>query len=243
MCDFGLVGAAWRAEFYLRVARECPGLFHVAGVVVRDPAKGDAIERAWGVPTFRTLDDLLDRTSLDFVVTCVPWPVNPQMVEALCLRGIPVLSETPPAPDLSAMTGLFRAVVDSNGRVQVAEQYQFRPHHAAQLAVVGSGKLGRVTQAQISVGHGYHGISLLRRFLGVRYEDCVVHGTSFKAQSIAGPTKHGVPTDEKLMWFEQHLYRFDYGSALGLFDFSDEQYFSWSRAERVLVRGERGNSQ
>ena len=44
----------------------------------------------------------------------------------------------------------------------VAEQYWAQPPRR-RLALVASGA-GRITQAQVSVCHGYHGMSLLRRF-------------------------------------------------------------------------------
>jgi predicted dehydrogenase len=212
----------------------------VTGVVVRDAAKGHAFESKWGVPAFRTVDELLEQVPLQFAVTCVPWDVNPSIVKVLTTRGVPVLSETPPAPDVAQMTDLCRSVVANGGKVQVAEQYHLRPHHVAQIAFAESGKLGRIHEAQVSVGHGYHGISIMRRFLRVLYEDCTIHGSSFRSRSVAGPGKLGSPAREELSGSIQHLYRFEYDAGLGLFDFADEQYFSWIRNERILVRGERG---
>ena len=55
--------------------------------------------------------------------------------------------------------------------MQVAEQYAFQPLHAARLAFIRAGKLGEISQVQVSVAHGYHGISLIRKFLGIGYEN------------------------------------------------------------------------
>ena len=63
---------------------------------------------------------------------------------------MPVLAETPPAPDLKGLIQLSKDL-PGNARVQVAEQYPFQPLHAARLALARSGKLGEITQAQISV--------------------------------------------------------------------------------------------
>jgi hypothetical protein len=38
----------------------------------------------------------------------------------------------------------------------------------------------------------------------------------------------------------QTIATFDFGERLGILDFADEQYFSWIRGPRFLVRGERG---
>ena len=50
---FGIIGGGWRAEFFLRIARSLPERFRVAGMLVRDAAKGARLEAAFGVPTVR----------------------------------------------------------------------------------------------------------------------------------------------------------------------------------------------
>jgi len=64
---FGIVGAGWRCEFYLRIARALPEQFEVTGVVVRSDEKRLAFEKAWGVTAFATLDDMLAKTAPGFV--------------------------------------------------------------------------------------------------------------------------------------------------------------------------------
>ena len=41
---------------------------------------------------------------------------------------------------------------------------------------------------------------------------------------------------------EQTIAWFDFGERLGIMDFADEQYFSWVRAMRLLVRGDPARS-
>ena len=48
------------------------------------------------------------------------------------------------------------------------------------------------------------------------------------------------PTEEKIHQSQQTIAYLDYGDKLGVFDFTGDQYFSWIRSPRVLVRGERG---
>ncbi len=236
---FGIVGGGWRSLFYLRIARELPEQFEVGGVVVRDGAKGDMLEAAWGVKTYRTLDDLLRVSALDFVVVSVPWPITPQVLFTLADRSIPALAETPPAPDLPGLIAL-NELIQRRVRVQVAEQYHLQPLLAAQLAVVQSGKLGTVTQAQISVAHGYHGISLIRKFLGITFEPVTITARRFTSPLIAGPDRNGPPEHERTTSSQQVIAHLDFGDKLGIYDFTDEQYFSWIRSSRLLIRGDRG---
>jgi hypothetical protein len=237
---FGIVGSGWRAEFYLRIAAACPDRFDVVGVVARRKERGAELERAFGVRTFRSLDAMLEATSPTFVVTSVSWPANPVFVRDLVAKGVPVLSETPPAPDLDGMQSLYADVQAGGGVVQVAEQFHLQPHHAARLAFASGGKIGRVSQAQVSVSHGYHGVSLMRRLLGIGYENATIRARSFEEPGIAGASRDAPPTEEKVSTSRQQIAWCDFGDRLGVFDFTSDQYFSYIRGQRLLVRGERG---
>ena len=189
--------------------------------------------------TYPTVEALLKETSPQFVVTCVSWEANPPLIRELAARGVAVLSETPPAPDVERM-GQFWALVKGGARIQVAEQYIYQPHHAARLALVASGVLGEISQAQVSAAHGYHGVSLIRHFLGVGYGNARITARRFTSPLIAGPDRSGPPREERLVQSSQTIAWLDFGDRLGVYDFTGDQYFSWVRGQRLLVRGERG---
>jgi predicted dehydrogenase len=236
---FAIIGASgWRAQFFLRIARELPERFGVSGLLVRDAAKGAQLEREWNLPTYRDMDELL-RDRPQFVVVSVPWPVAPGLLRELSARGVPVLCETPPAPDLEGLIALHE-LTKTGARIQVAEQLQFRPLHAARIALAQSGRLGQITQAQVSVAHGYHGINLLRRYLNVDFENATITARSFESPIVEGAGRGGLPQEEKIVSSSQTLAFFDFGDRLGIFDFSSRQYFASIRASRTLVRGDRG---
>jgi predicted dehydrogenase len=237
--SYGIIGGGWRAEFYLRIAQALPQRFRVRGMMVRDGAKGQALEARWGVHTYRTLDELLEAGGLDFVVVSVPWPVTPVMLRELARRGMPALSETPPAPDLEGLIALHE-LTEQGARIQVAEQYPFQPLHAARLAIARSGKLGQITQAQVSAAHGYHGMSLIRQLLGITFQGVTIWAREFASPIVAGPGRGGPPTAERITTSRQTIAYLDFGNRLGVYDFTGDQYFSWIRSDRVLVRGDRG---
>ncbi len=237
--EFGIIGGGWRAEFYLRVAAALEDRFKVCGMVVRGAEKGRALERRFGVRTFRALEEMLSATAPAFVVVSVPWAVCPQMVAALAGRGVPALAETPPAPTVEQLIELHRLVRDG-AKVQVAEQYVFQPLHAARLAIARSGRLGTVTQAQVSAAHGYHGVSLIRHLLGAGFAEVEVSARQFRSPIVAGPGRSGPPPAERIVESVQTIAHLDFGDRLGVYDFTGDQYFSHVRSPRVLVRGERG---
>jgi len=238
---FGLVGGGWRAEFFLRVAQALPDRFEVVGAVVRDPDKGRALEQGWGVPTHRTLDGLLGPTAQtpDFVVVSVLREAAPAIIRSLAERGVPVLTETPAAPDVAGLLELWPLLVQG-AVVEVAEQYHLQPLLRTQIELARSGLLGPVTHAQVSVAHDYHGVSILRRLLGVGAEEAVVTAHAFTAPLVEGATRSGPPRAHALVDTVQTIAYLDYGDRTGVFDFTKGQYFSWVRTNRLLARGPLG---
>src|SRR5262245_13270937 len=99
-----------------------PDRFAATGVVTRAAERGDEVTTEWGVPSFRSITELLGHRRPDFVIVSVPWPVTPEATRELVAAGMRVLAETPPAPDLPGLRALW-ADVGASGLVQVAEQY------------------------------------------------------------------------------------------------------------------------
>jgi predicted dehydrogenase len=223
----------------MRIAQALPNRFRVSGVVMRDADKGREFETQWRVPTFRTVEELLEQTKFGFIVLSLPWEQLPLYIEKLARLGVPVLSETPPAPTVEALNILYNTI-GPEARVQVAEQLALQPLHAARIAIANSGLLGTVTQAQVSVAHGYHGISLIRKFLGITFEDVRIHGYSFSTPITEGPGRYGGPVEEKLVASKQTVATLEFDGKIAIFDFTGDQYFSWIRSPRLLVRGDRG---
>jgi predicted dehydrogenase len=237
--SFGLIGGGWRAEFFLRIARDLPAQFPCVGVVVRDVEKRERLKAAWAIPVFATVEELLAKARPSFVVTSVPWAANLPLLELLAAEKVPVLSETPIAPGLADLQRVFQMVA-AGARIQVAEQYLFQPLHAARLKLVREGRLGPVREADVSVAHGYHGISLLRNYLQAGLRRPRISARKFKARIVAGPGRNGPPREKAVVDSERIIAQLDYGDRLGIYDFSGDQYFSWIRSSRLLVRGEEG---
>ncbi|MFT5377010.1 MAG: putative dehydrogenase [Candidatus Latescibacterota bacterium] len=236
----GIVGAGWRAEFFTRIAAAAPDVFAPPAVVARNAEKAKRFAQQWDCAVYATIEEMLAGDPIDFAVTSLPWAANPELVKELVRRGVPVLSETPPAPDVDSMVELWQFVEEHKGKVCVAEQYFLQPYFAALRAVIASGKIGSVSQAQVSAAHGYHGMSLMRKLLGIGYGDATISARAFTAGLVDGPGRDGPPAREEIKDCKQTFFWIDFGGKLGLMDFCGEQYFSWVRNNRVLVRGERG---
>jgi predicted dehydrogenase len=233
------VGRGWRAQFFLRLAALMPDRFAVTGVVTRTGAGGAEIEQRWSVPSWREPAEILRAGRPDFVITSVPWTVNPELVETLVAMDLPVLSETPPAPTAEALQALWASVGKSD-RVQVAEQYLMLPGHAARLAVIHNGLIGTATSAQVSSTHLYHAVSMLRGMLGVRFADATVRAQQHTAPLADPLSPAGWRGDDNVRDVTTTLATIDFGDRLGLYDFTDNQWWNPLRSRRIVVRGSRG---
>lgn len=236
---FAIVGSGWRAEFYLRIARALSDRFRVCGVVTRREERRREIAAEWGVAAFADVDALLAECSPEFVVVSVKREAAAGIVRMLTDRGTAVLAETPPAATLGDLAGLAERV-RRGARIQVAEQFHLQPFHAAGLALARSGRLGEIGEAQVSVNHSYHSISLMRRYLGIGFENAEVIAREFSSPRVAGPGRQGLPEREIVADARQVIALFHFGEKLGLFDYEENQHRSYVRSRRVLVRGSRG---
>jgi hypothetical protein len=239
--SFSIIGgASFRAQYYLRIAQALPEQFRVCGMVVRDEHKGNLLEKKWNVTTYRNMAQLLENENPDFMVVSVSGSAVPDYLLQLGELGIPALAETPPAPSIAGLVTLHEKLTCKGAKVQVAEQYHLHPIQQARLSLIDSGRVGNVTQATVSISHFYHGVSLIRKTLGIGFEDASIRGMRFKAPIVAGPNRSGPPKEEKLISAERDLVWLEFDGKLGIYDFTQDQHRSWIRSNHISVRGDRG---
>ena len=235
---FGVVGSGWRAEYFFRIAATRPDRFQIPMVAVRRGAEAKRVEAIHGLATTTDLDRL-DHADLDFVVVATNAESNTAMCAELADRGHAVLLETPAGVDETHF-GQLAGLAASGARVQVAEQYQFQPLLAARLAVIRSGRLGPITSARVSVAHEYHGVALLRAALDAGIGPFSVRAHAHRSEIVRGPDRGGPPDADELVPTTEVLATIDFDGQLGVYDWTDDQYFSWIRDLRFVVRGQRG---
>ncbi len=232
---FVTVGAGWRAQYFWRAATGLPQL-QCVGAVVRS-------QRASPVPVFTSLQECVRVTRPDFAVTATPKAATASVIAELVSLRVPVLAETPPAPDLDGLRALW-AEVGSSALVQVAEQYLLMPSHAARAALVRSGVIGVPTQVQVSSTHQYHAVSLMRGLLGVGSGPVSVTATRTIAPLVDPINRDGWTDDLQPRPATTTLATIDFGDGRsGLYDFTDNQWHNQLRFRRILVRGSHGELQ
>lgn len=237
MIRFGMIGFGWRTEAYLRIAAQLPHLFKAVGIVVRDQAKYKEAAAKWGIKLYKSPEELAEHC--DFFLSAVSKTSVPSVMKQLVSLGKPVLAETPPAADREGLE-MMTALASEGAPIQIAEQYPLQPNHAARTALIRSGAIGDVRHVQVSAGHGYHGISLIRHWLSISDSKCEVVARRFQFPILEVPNR-GRAVQDKLETDQQDIaiLAFPDGKSAVL-DFARSQYFSPIRHNRVLIRGSHG---
>jgi predicted dehydrogenase len=236
-----VVGSGWRAQYYLRPGSIVGERLGCSAVVSRSQGKAEELANEWSVPqAATTIRGAIAHERPDFIVVCVAREHAASVIEEALDAGMPVLCETPPAADLSAMRRLWDSV-GTRGLVQVAEQYHLYPDHAARQRIVDSGLVGDVGSVQVSSTHLYHAMSLMRRTLGVGLASAVVsaHEDSLLLADPRGTS--GWSGDDTLKSAVNTVAHVKFATGqVGMYDFTTNQWWNPLRRDRMLIRGSRG---
>jgi predicted dehydrogenase len=238
---FGLIGSGWRAEFYIRIARAVPDQFELTEVLIRDKENGEKFAETFGVKVVNSLDDLM-KSNPDFVVLSIKRGAVTDYLIDLFRKGIPVLCETPPGETIESLEELWEQAKEYDAKIQIAEQYFLQPLYASWLKVIQDGKLGELSNINISSLHGYHGTSMIRKYLNVGFENCVMYGKRFSFDVTETYGREGMLFDGEVFSCtrDRLTLEFDNGK-VAFFDFSDPaQYHSFIRTRQLTVQGVRG---
>lgn len=236
----GVIGGGWRGQYFVKLARLFPEELECVGVVARrDNIRRELADR-WRIPVVASQAELIEKFRLDFVVTCVSWESNPRVIEEAVSHGLPVLAETPPAPDLEGLRRLWERV-GTSGLVQVAEQYCHMPTHAARLTAVRQGIIGELGSVQISSTHLYHAVSLIRRYLNIGFEPASVSARRFTAPLIQPSDRSGWTHETVPRQATTTIATIEFaGGRSALYDFTENQSRNHLRSRRLLLRGSHG---
>lgn len=242
-CKILLTGCGWRSQIYRRAITNLSEDFELCGILMHSEKRAKEIEADTGIRTTSDFKTALDWKP-DFTILCVPKPFMKQWIIRFMEAGIPVLSETPPGINVAELNELWNEKVRLNGRVQVAEQYFLQPYYSAVQNIIDSGILGEISNVNISAIHGYHCMSIFRKFLNIGFENCTISGTRHhfpvtKTRDRSGWHETGellsTTRDRADMVFENGKTAF--------FDFDGQHYFSPIRSRRWTIQGARGEIQ
>ena len=238
MIKYGIIGAGWRSEFYLRIAALMPDTFKVSGIYIRNKQKREEFSQKYNAPIFDTLEKLL-KTDFDFIVSCVNKAGICDTVRELAGKNIPLLTETPIGTSNKEIDD-FLAEIKPDWRVQVAEQFHFQPRNSAIKSVIESGILGEIKQVQLSCCHDYHAASIIRFFLGTGDEMPEMSSFTLPDAVNRYNSRAGLLNEPEIVTSEEKFVVLRFKDKTAVYDFNYEQYFSDIRRSRILIRGTNG---
>jgi predicted dehydrogenase len=233
-----IVGTAKRSHYlYTPLLKAMPDVELVA-VWGRSEASACSLGATAGVPYYTDLDKLVRETAAEIGVVSVSYGANGVAGLLSVESGLNVLLETPIAHDLAEADAIIEAAQRRGLKIEVAEQFHRRPPEQLKLKLLASGLFGCVhTSFNDFAGHGYHGVSVMRSYLGFDARPVQVIGAvrSYPLapywSRVAGNTD---PRDETQ---EHGIVEFDDGR-LGIYHWTSVGYDSplrWWRSGRFLA--------
>ena len=237
-----IIGTAKRADYlYGPLIKALPEDVELVSVWGRSSNLVERLGKSLGVPAYTALDKLMGETAPEIGVVSVNYHANGEVGLMAVEAGLHVLLETPIAHKLSEADAIIQAAQARGLKIEIAEQFHRRPLEQIKLKLIESGLFGRVHMAfNDFAGHGYHGVSVLRSYLGFNARPLQVTGT-VRQYDLAPHWSRLAGTRTARTETQEHgMIEFD-GGQIGIFHWTDVGYDSalrWWRSSRFLA--ERG---
>jgi len=234
-----IIGTGKRSDYlYGPLLKALPDEVELVSVWGRRAEPALHLGEGLGVPAYTELGRLVRETAPQVGIVSVNYSANGEVGLMAVQAGLHVLLETPIAHYLSEADAIIAEARQRGLKIEVAEQFHRRPLEQIKLKLIQSGLFGRVhTAFNDFAGHGYHGVSVLRSYLGFDARPLQVTGSVHTYPLTAHWSRladsHS-PRDETQ---EHGLIEFE-GGQLGIFHWTDVSYDSalrWWRSSRFLA--------
>ena len=237
-----LVGTASRADYlYGPILAGLAGEVELVSVWGRSASSARRLGDELGVPWFTDLHRLVSDTVPDIGIVCVAYGANGEVGLMAVEAGLHALLETPIAHKLSEADAIIATARERNRKIEVAEQFHRRPLEQIKLELIRAGVFGRIYASfNDFAGHGYHGMSVMRSYLG--FDAVPVQVTGIVRDYELAPhwsrlsDEHGPRVESQ----EHGIVEFE-GGRLGIHHWTSVGYDGpsrWWRSSRFL--GEKG---
>ena len=233
-----IIGTAKRSDYlYGPLVQALPGV-QLVGVWGRSEDSAARLGASLSAPHYTDAERLVRETAAQIGIVSVAYGANGEVGLMAVQAGLHVLLETPIAHDLSQADAIIAEAVRRGLKVEIAEQFHRRPMEQIKLRLLESGLFGKVyTAFNDFAGHGYHGVSVLRSYLGFDAKPtCVTgmvreYGLAAHWSMLSG--KHAARNETQ----EHGLIEFE-GGQTGVFHWTSVGYDSplrWWRSSRFLA--------
>ena len=234
-----IVGAASRASYmYGPILKSLPGEVELVSVWGRSTDSARRLGKSLDSPWYTNLDRLIRETAPQIGVVCVAYSANGEVGLMAVEHGLHVLLETPIAHKLSEADDIIAAAAERSLKIEVSEQFHRRPLEQIKLKLIGSGLFGRVHSSfNDFAGHGYHGVSVMRSYLGFDARPLQVTGAVRQYDLAPHWARLYGARGTRVETQEHGIVQFE-GGQVGIFHWTDVGYDSalrWWRSSRFLA--------
>jgi predicted dehydrogenase len=234
-----IIGTARRSSYlYGPLLRAMPDQAALVSVWGRSESSARVLGESLGVPWYTDMEKLRRETAPEVGIVSVNYNANGQVGLMAAESGMHLLLETPIAHKLAEADAIIAAAAKRGLKVEVAEQFHRRPLEQIKLALLRSGLFGAVHSSFSDfAGHGYHGISVMRSYLGFDAKPLQVTGSVHDYPLAAHWSRLAGTRTPRTETQEHGLIEFE-GGRLGVFHWTSVAYDSplrWWRSSRFLA--------
>jgi predicted dehydrogenase len=234
-----IIGTAKRSDYlYGPLINSMRDEIELVSVWGRGAESTQRLSQSLGVPGYTNLDKLIRETSPEIGVVSVNYHANGEVGLMSVQAGLHVLLETPIAHKLSEADAIIVAARERGLKIEIAEQFHRRPLEQIKLKLIESGLFGHVHSSFSDfAGHGYHGISVMRSYLGFNAKPLQVTGAVRQYDLAPHWARLSETRGARTETQEHGLIEFD-GGQVGIFHWTDVGYDSalrWWRSSRFLA--------
>ena len=246
-CHENVPGAGTRSDHvYAPLLSMLKKDVELVGVWGRSEKKARELGEKYHVPWFTDLEQMRAELEVEAAIVSVARPANGEVGRRVIELGLHALLETPIAENLEDADAIINGAKAQNRKVEVAEQYYRRPMERLKRKLIDAGVFGRILVAYNDfMGHGYHGMSLIRSYIGFDEPVLSINGTNATFSIDPHYAWISQRTEQRMENWQHAVLCFANG-ALGFFNWSTISYDSalrWLRstkffAERGMALGE-----
>jgi len=233
-----IIGTAKRSDYlYAPILHALYPEVELVSVWGRSENSAKALGESLGVPWYLNLEKLVRETEPKIGIVSVAYGANGEVGLMAVEAGLNVLLETPIAHRLLEADAIIQAAESRGLKIEIAEQFHRRPLEQIKLKLLESGLFGKVYASfNDFAGHGYHGISVLRSYLGFNARPVQVSG-AVREYELAETRFRGKSLGRQTEQQEHGILDFEDGQ-LGIFHWTSVGYQSplrWWRSSRFLA--------
>jgi predicted dehydrogenase len=234
-----LVGVGNRGRgTYLPIIQTMTDDFELVAVCDDRPAVVAEVGEQAGVPAFTDIADMVGAAKPDVAAVVITPSNNHQAGVPLAELGISYVTETPLDTNLDRCDEMIAAAKKAGTKIEVAENYYRVPGERIKRAMILEGVFGEIHTAYNDFrGHGYHGVGLIRSYIGLDVGVKRVFGFTRKRAVQEHTYRGNAPTSEQ---WQHGVIEFE-NDSVGIYNFSSLSYGSpLRRYNTSKFFGERG---